>query len=155
MSHDWILRFLRHRIADKRILRLVAKWLKVGITEGTHVTRSSRGAPQGAVISPILANIYLHYVFDLWAHAWRQKKASGAVIIIRYADDIVLGFQYEHEAQAFLHDMQERMCKFVLALHPDKTRLVRFGRYAAEDRRRLGQGKPETFDFLGFTHFCT
>ncbi len=144
MSHDWILRFLRHRIADKRILRLVAKWLKVGITEGTQVTRSSRGAPQGAVISPILANIYLHYVFDLWSHAWRRKKASGAVIIIRYADDTVLGFQYEREARAFLQDSQARLRKFELALHPKKTRLIRFGRHAAEQRKRLGQGKPET-----------
>ncbi len=155
MSHEWIIRFLRHRIADKRILRLIAKWLKVGITEGGQVTRSSRGAPQGAVISPILANIYLHYAFDLWSHAWRQKKASGAVIIIRYADDIVLGFQYEREARAFLQDLQARLRKFELALHPKKTRLIRFGRHAAEQRKRLGQGKPETFDFLGFTHFCT
>jgi group II intron reverse transcriptase/maturase len=155
MSHDWILRFLRHRIADKRILRLVAKWLKVGITEDGSVTRSSRGAPQGAVISPILANIYLHYAFDLWSHTWRRKMASGDVIIIRYADDIVLGFRYEHEARAFLQDLQTRMRKFELALHPEKTRLIRFGRHAAEQRKRLGQGKPETFDFLGFTHFCT
>ena len=155
MSHDWILRFLRHRIADKRILRLIAKWLKVGITEDGQVTRSSRGTPQGAVISPILANIYLHYVFDLWSDAWRRKRASGDVIGIRYADDIVLGFQHEREAQAFLSDLRERMREFELALHPDKTRLIRFGRHAAEQRRRLGQGKPETFDFLGFTHFCT
>ena len=155
MSHDWIIRFLRHRIADKRILRLIAKWLKVGITEDGQVTRSSRGTPQGAVISPILANIYLHYVVDLWSDAWRRKKASGDVIVIRYADDIVLGFQHEREAQAFLSDLRERMREFELALHPDKTRLIRFGRHAAEQRRRLGQGKPETFDFLGFTHFCT
>ncbi len=155
MSHDWILRFLRHRIADKRILRLIAKWLKVGITEDGQVTRSSRGTPQGAVISPILANIYLHYVFDLWSDAWRRKKASGDVIVIRYADDIVLGFQHEREAHAFLHDLQARMRAFELALHPDKTRLIRFGRHAAEQCRKLGQGKPETFDFLGFTHFCT
>jgi group II intron reverse transcriptase/maturase len=155
MSHKWMLRFLRHRIADKRVLRLIAKWLKVGITDGHQVVRSSRGTPQGAVISPILANIYLHYVFDLWVHAWRRKKASGDVIVVRYADDIVLGFQYEHEAQACWRDLQARMRKFGLALHPDKTRLIRFGRHAAADRKRLGQGKPETFDFLGFTHFCT
>jgi group II intron reverse transcriptase/maturase len=155
MSHEWIIRFLRHRIADKRILRLIVKWLKVGITEDGQVTRSSRGTPQGAVISPILANIYLHYVFDLWSDAWRRKKASGDVIVIRYADDIMLGFQHEREARAFLHDLQARMSEFELALHPDKTRLIRFGRHAAEQRRRLGQGKPETFDFLGFTHFCT
>jgi group II intron reverse transcriptase/maturase len=155
MSHKWILRFLRHRIADKRILRLVAKWLKVGIMEGGRATRSSCGTPQGAVISPILANIYLHYAFDLWSHVWRRKTASGAVIIIRYADDILLGFQHEREARAFLQDLQERLRKFELALHPKKTRLIRFGRHAAEQRKRLGQGKPETFDFLGFTHFCT
>ena len=155
MSHEWILRFLRHRISDKRILRLIAKWLKVGITEGTQVTRSSRGAPQGAVISPILANVYRHYAFDLWSHVWRRKKASGDVIVIRYADDILLGFQHEREARAFLQDLQARLRKFELALHPKKTRLIRFGRHAAEQRKRLGQGKPETFDFLGFTHFCT
>jgi group II intron reverse transcriptase/maturase len=155
MSHEWILRFLRHRISDKRILRLIAKWLKVGITEGTQVTRSSCGAPQGAVISPILANVYLHYAFDLWAHVWRRKKASGDVIVIRYADDILLGFQHEREARAFLQDLQARLREFELALHPKKTRLIRFGRCAVEQRRKLGQGKPETFDFLGFTHFCT
>ena len=155
MSHKWILRFLRHRIADKRILRLIAKWLHVGITDGQHAVRSRRGTPQGAVISPILANIYLHYVFDLWAHAWRRKTASGDVIVIRYADDTIVGFQHEHEAQAFLRDLQERLREFELALHPKKTRLIRFGRYAAEDRKKLGLGKPETFDFLGFTHFCT
>jgi group II intron reverse transcriptase/maturase len=155
MSHKWMLRFLRHRIADKRILRLIAKWLKVGITGGNHAVRSSRGTPQGAVVSPILANIYLHYAFDLWSHVWRRKKASGDVIIIRYADDIVLGFQYEHEAQAFWHDLRARMRKFGLALHPKKTRLISFGRHAAKDCRRQGQGRPETFDFLGFTHFCT
>jgi hypothetical protein len=107
------------------------------------------------VISPILANIYLHYAFDLWSHAWRRKRASGDVVIVRYADDILLGFQYEREARAFLQDLQARVRKFELALHPKKTRLIRFGRHAAEQRKRLGQGKPETFDFLGFTHFCT
>jgi group II intron reverse transcriptase/maturase len=154
MSHRWIIRFLEHRIADKRILRLIVKWLKVGITEDGRVTRSSRGAPQGAVISPILANLYLHYAFDLWAHRWR-RKTTGDVIVIRYADDTIVGFQHEHEARAFLHDLHERMCKFELALHPDKTRLIRFGRHAAKQRHKLGEGKPETFDFLGFTHFCT
>jgi group II intron reverse transcriptase/maturase len=155
MSHDWTLRFLQHRIADKRLLRLIAKWLKAGIAEAGQIKPSNRGAPQGAVISPILANIYLHYVFDLWAHRWRHKAASGDVIIIRYAGDIVVGLQHEHEARTFLQDLQTRMRKFELALHPDKTRLIRFGRHAAEQRKRLGQGKPETFDFLGFTHFCT
>jgi group II intron reverse transcriptase/maturase len=155
MGHDWIIRFLRHRIADKRILRLIAKWLKVGTTDGSRAIRSNRGTPQGAVISPILANIYLHYAFDLWSHAWRRKRAAGDVIVIRYADDIVLGFQHEQEGQAFLHDLRERMRKFELALHPDKTRLIRFGRNAVEQCRKRGQAKPETFDFLGFTHFCT
>jgi group II intron reverse transcriptase/maturase len=155
MSHSWVIRFLERRIADKRILRLVAKWLKVGIVEDGRVTRTSRGAPQGAVISPILANVYLHYVYDLWAHRWRQTKASGDLIVVRYADDTIVGFQHEHEAKAFLHDLQERMRAFELALHPDKTRLIRFGRYAAKQREKLGEGKPETFDFLGFTHFCT
>ena len=155
MSHSWIIRFLEHRIADKRILRLVAKWLKVGIVEDGRVTRGTRGAPQGAVVSPILANVYLHYVYDLWAHRRRQTKASGDMIVIRYADDTIVGFQHEHEAKAFLHDLQERMRAFELALHPDKTRLIRFGRYAAKQREKLGEGKPETFDFLGFTHFCT
>ena len=145
---------LEHRIADKRILRLIAKWLKVGITEDGLVTRSERGTPQGAVISPILANVYLHYVFDLWTHRWR-RKATGDVIAIRYADDTIVGFQHEHEAKAFLRDLQERMRAFELALHPAKTRLIRFGRHAAKQREKLGEGKPETFDFLGFQHFCT
>ena len=150
MSHSWILRFLEHRIADKRMLRLIAKWLKVGITEDGHITRSNRGAPQGAVISPILANVYLHYVFDLWTHRWR-RKATGDVIVIRYADDTIVGFQYEHEAKAFLDDLKERLRAFELALHPAKTRLIRFGRHAAEQRETRGEGKPETFDFLGFS----
>jgi group II intron reverse transcriptase/maturase len=154
MAHSWTIRFLEHRIADKRILRLIAKWLKVGITEGGRVIRSERGTPQGAVISPTLANVYLHYVYDLWAHRWRGK-ATGDVIVIRYADDTIVGFQHEHEAEAFLHDLQERMREFELALHPAKTRLIRFGRHAAKQRENLGEGKPETFDFLGFTHFCT
>ena len=155
MAHAWIIRFLEHRIADKRILRLVAKWLKVGIVEDGCVARGSCGAPQGAVISPILANVYLHYVYDLWAHRWRRTKASGDMIVIRYADDTIVGFQHEHEARAFLDDLKERMRAFDLALHPDKTRLIRFGRHAAKQREKLGEGKPETFDFLGFTHFCS
>ena len=155
MSHTWILRFLEHRIADKRILRLVKKWLRVGVVEDGRVTRSERGAPQGAVISPILANAYLHYVYDLWVHRWRRTKATGDMIVIRYADDTIVGFEHEHEARAFLHDLQERMGLFDLSLHPDKTRLIRFGRHAAEQRAERGEGKPETFDFLGFTHYCT
>jgi RNA-directed DNA polymerase len=150
-----IIRFLEHRIADKRILRLIAKWLKVGIIEGGRVTRSQVGAPQGAVISPILANAYLHYVYDLWVQRWRQTKANGDMIVVRFADDTIVGFEHEHEATVFLHDLQERPRAFELALHPDKTRLIRFGRHAAKQRASLGEGKPETFDFLGFTHFCT
>jgi len=155
MAHSWIIRFLEHRIADKRILRLIAKWLKVGTVEEGRRTRGVCGAPQGAVISPILANVYLHYVFDLWVHRWRFTKALGDMIVIRYADDSIVGFQHEHEARAFLDDLKERMRKFELALHPDKTRLIRFGRHAAKQREKLGEGKPETFDLLGFTHFCT
>jgi group II intron reverse transcriptase/maturase len=155
MSHSWALRFLKHRIADKRILRLVAKWLRVGVVEAGRVIRSERGAPQGAVISPILANIYLHYVFDLWVHQWRRRKATGDVIVVRFADDTIVGFEHEHEAQAFLHDLQERMGLFDLTLHPEKTRLIRFGRHAAKQRAERGEGKPEVFDFLGFTHYCT
>jgi len=119
------------------------------------LTRSQGGAPQGAVISPTLANVYLHYVYDLWVHRWRQTKATGDMIVVRFADDTIVGFEHEHEAKAFLQDMHERMRAFELALHPDKTRLIRFGRHAAKQRERGGEGKPETFDFLGFTHFCT
>jgi RNA-directed DNA polymerase len=155
MAHSWIIRFLEHRIADKRILRLVAKWLKVGVVEDGRRTHGVRGAPQGAVISPTIANVYLHYVFDLWVHRWRLTKAAGDMIVTRYADDTIVGFQHEHEARAFLDDLKERMHKFELALHPDKTRLIRFGRQAVKQREKLGEGKPETFDFLGFTHFCT
>ncbi len=155
MSHDWIMRFLKHRIADKRILRLIAKWLKVGIVEDGRVTRCSRGAPQGAVISPILANVYLHYAYDLWVHRWRRTAATGDVVVIRYADDTIVGFQHEYEARAFLEALTERLRLFDLTLHPAKTRLIRFGRHAIKQRERLGERKPETFDFLGFTHFCT
>ena len=165
-----MMRFLEHRIADKRILRLIAKWLKAGvIAKDGHTERSTRGAPhlrsssascgsaplKWAVVSPILANVYLHYALDLWVHRWRQQMASGDVAIIRYADDFIVGFQHEHEAKAFLQDLQERLRKFELALHPAKTRLIRFGRFAAKQREMRGEGKPETFDFLGFTHFCT
>ena len=155
MSHDWIIRFLKHRIADRRILRLIVKWLKVGTVEDGCVTRCNRGAPQGAVISPILANVYLHYAYDLWVHRWRTRTATGDVVVIRYADDTVVGFQHEHEARVFLEELKERLRLFDLTLHPAKTRLIRFGRFAAGQRSQRGDGKPETFDFLGFTHFCT
>jgi group II intron reverse transcriptase/maturase len=155
LDHDWMMRFLEHRIADRRILRLVSKWLKAGVIEEGRRIASERGTPQGAVISPLLANIYLHYVFDTWAHHWRKHHAHGDVILVRYADDSVLGFQYEGEAKRFLAAMAERFAKFGLALHPEKTRLIEFGRYAADNRRQRGQGRPETFDFLGFTHCCS
>ena len=155
MSHEWTVRFLRHRIGDKRLLRLIVKWLKVGVMESGRVVRSEQGTPQGSVISPILANVYLHYVFDLWVHAWRRKKATGDMTIIRYADDAVLGFEHEHEARAFLQQLQERLATFDLELHPDKTRIIEFGRHARAQRKARGERKPETFDFLGFTHFCT
>ena len=154
MSHGWILRFLKHRIADKRILRLITKWLKVGITVDGHIARGSRGAPQGAVISPILTNVYLHYMFDLWTHRWRCR-VTGDVIVIRCADDTIVGFRHEHEAKAFLDDLKKRLRAFELALHPAKTRPIRFGRHATKQREMRGKGKPETFDVLGFTHFCT
>ena len=155
MNHDWMLKFLRHRIQDKRILRLICKWLKIGVMEGGEHTRAQRGAPQGAVVSPILANIYLHYVFDLWTNVWRDKVATGDMVVIRYADDSVVGFQHKTEADRFLQMLQDRMCKFDLALHPGKTQLIRFGRYAVGQCRARGEGNPVTFDFLGFTHYCT
>jgi RNA-directed DNA polymerase len=155
MNHDWMLKFLRHRIQDKRILRLICKWLKIGVMDKGRQTCAQRGAPQGAVVSPVLANIYLHYVFDLWANAWRDKVATGDMVVIRYADDSVVGFQHKADADRFLAMLQVRMCKFDLALHPDKTQLIRFGRSAVAHCRARGEGNPATFDFLGFTHYCT
>jgi len=154
VSHEWLIRFVEHRIGDRRVIRLISKWLKAGVMEDGVVTPTEVGTPQGAVASPLLANIYLHYVFDLWANRWRQHHAQGQVIIVRYADDIVVGFEHEAEAKRFLMDLQQRMEKFALSLHPDKTRLIEFGRSAAQNRARRGLGKPETFNFLGFTHIC-
>jgi len=155
VSHEWLLRFLERRIGDRRVLRLIRKWLKAGVLEDTgEVVSAEVGTPQGAVISPLLANIYLHYAFDLWAHRWRQRYARGKVTIVRYADDIAVGFQYEDDAKRFHAAMRERLAKFVLTLHPEKTRPIEFGVYAAERRAKRGQGKPETFTFLGFTHIC-
>ncbi len=154
VSHDWLTRFVEHRIADRRIVRLIRKWLKVGVMEEGAVRPGTVGTPQGAVISPLLANIHLHYVFDLWAQQWRQRHAHGDVILVRYADDIVAGFEHQAEAERFLTDLRERMAAFGLALHPEKTRLIEFGRFAATNRKRRGLGKPETFSFLGFTHIC-
>ena len=152
IDHEWLLKFLEHRIADRRILRLIRKWLGAGVSEDGTWSRTEVGTPQGAVISPLLANVYLHYVLDLWANQWRRRYAKGDVIIVRYADDFVLGFRYLNEAQRFLQELRERMKRFGLTLHSEKTRLIEFGRYAAERRKARGEGKPETFDFLGFTH---
>jgi RNA-directed DNA polymerase len=154
VSHEWLVKFIEHRIADRRIIRLIQKWLKAGVSEEGEWSETTVGTPQGAVASPLLANIYLHYVFDVWVKQWRRKSARGDVIVVRYADDAVLGFEHRNEADAFLGQLRERMQKFGLELHPEKTRLIEFGRYAEEHRERRGEGKPETFDFLGFTHSC-
>jgi len=154
VSHEWVIRFMEHRIGDERILRLIRKWLKAGVLEEGVVTHSEEGTPQGATISPLLANAYLHYVFDLWAQQWRKRHATGDMIIVRYADDSVVGFEHHAEAVRFLEDLRKRMEAFSLSLHPDKTRLIEFGRHAAARREKQGLGKPETFTFLGFTLIC-
>jgi len=154
IDHDWLVKFVEHRIADRRVVRLIQKWLNAGVLEDGARTRSEEGTPQGGSISPLLANVYLHYVFDLWAQRWRKTQAHGDVIIVRYADDFIVGFQYRADAERFLTELRERLAKFKLELHPEKTRLLEFGPFAAENRQRAGQGKPETFDFLGFTHIC-
>ena len=154
VSQDWLVRFLGHRIGDERIIRLVRKWLKAGVLEDGEWSVSEEGTPQGAVVSPLLANVYLHYVFDLWAQRWRRREAKGNVIIVRYADDIVMGFEHEADARSFMEAMRLRFEQFLLVLHPDKTRLLEFGRHAAANRRQRGLGKPETFAFLGFTFIC-
>jgi group II intron reverse transcriptase/maturase len=150
----WLKRFLEHRIADKRILRLIDKWLAAGVMEDGAWSQTEQGAPQGASVSPLLANVYLHYVFDQWADWWRRRYAHGDVIIVRFADDFIVGFEHHADAQRFHDELRGRFAKFGLELHPDKTRLIEFGRYAAERRAARGLGKPETFDFLGFTHIC-
>jgi RNA-directed DNA polymerase len=154
LRHDWLARFVEHRIGDRRIVRLIQKWLKAGVMEQGQWTKTEEGSPQGAVISPVLANLYLHYVLDVWVQAWRKKRDRGDVIIVRYADDAVLGFERREEAERFLEELRERLGKFGLELHPDKTRLIEFGRFAAARRKQRGEGKPETFNFLGFTHIC-
>ena len=154
INQEWLVRFLEHRIGDRRIIRLIQKWLKVGILEDGIVTVSDRGTGQGSVISPLLANIYLHYALDLWAERWRRREATGDMIIVRYADDFIVGFQHEVDARRFLDEMRARLQEFALSLHPDKTRLIEFGRLAATNRKQRGLGKPETFDFLGFTFIC-
>jgi RNA-directed DNA polymerase len=154
ISHEWLVKFVEHRIADRRVVRLIQKWLNAGVLEDGKRLRVEEGTPQGGSASPLLANIYLHYAFDLWVQAWRRKQAHGDVIVVRFADDIVLGFQVRSEAERFRAELEERFRKFSLELHPDKTRLLEFGRFAAESRKRRGLGKPETFAFLGFTHIC-
>lgn len=154
LDHEWLMKFLEHRIADKRILRLIQKWLSAGVMEKGKWTSSEQGSPQGATVSPLLANIYLHYVFDLWIQQWRKRQANGEMIVVRYCDDFIVGFEKRSDAQRFLASLRERLRKFALELHPDKTRLIEFGRFAATRRREIGKGRPETFKFLGFTHIC-
>jgi group II intron reverse transcriptase/maturase len=154
IDHVWMIKFVEHRVGDKRIVRLIQKWLKAGVMEQGRWAEAKEGTPQGAVISPILANLYLHYVLDVWVDQWRRKEASGDVIIVRYADDAVLGFQHRYEAERFLAQLRERLAKFGLELNSEKTRLIEFGRFAALNRKRRGQGRPETFNFLGFIHMC-
>jgi RNA-directed DNA polymerase len=154
IDHEWAVKFVEHRIADKRVVRLIRKWLNAGVLEEGQRIEVEEGTPQGGVISPLLANIYLHYVLDQWVQQWRRRHARGDVIIVRYADDFVVGFQNRDEAERFLQELAERLARFELELHPDKTRLIEFGRFAESNRRRRGEGRPETFDFLGFTHAC-
>jgi len=154
LDRDWLARFLRHRIADERVLRLIGKWLAAGVIEEGQWSDTGRGSPQGASVSPLLANVYLHHVLDLWAGWWRKRHARGNVIIVRFADDFIVGFEYQDDAERFLEGLRERFAKFSLELHPDKTRLIEFGPHAARRRAARGEGKPETFSFLGFTHIC-
>ncbi|MCA1681350.1 MAG: group II intron reverse transcriptase/maturase, partial [Actinobacteria bacterium] len=154
LDQSWLLKFLEHRIADKRALRLIQKWLSAGVIEDGTWTASDEGSPQGASVSPLLANVYLHYVLDLWAQQWRRRHALGDVVIVRYGDDFVAGFEHRSDAERFLDDLRGRFADFALELHPEKTRLIEFGRFAARDRAARGLGRPETFDFLGFTHIC-
>lgn len=154
IDHGWLVRFVEHRVADQRVLRHIKKWLNAGVLENGELRRVKEGTPQGGSVSPLLANIFLHYVLDLWAHQWRKKQARGEMILVRYADDFIVGFQYREDAERFRSELEQRLQKFALELHPDKTRLIEFGRFAASDRSKRGDGKPETFDFLGFTHIC-
>ena len=154
VSQEWLIKFVEHRVGDRRIIRLIQKWLKAGVLEDGIVTVSDKGTGQGSVISPLLANLYLHYVLDLWAERWRRREAAGDMIIVRYADDFIVGFEHESDARRFLDEMRERLQEFALSLHSEKTRLIEFGRLAAANRKRRGFGKPETFNFLGFTFIC-
>jgi len=154
VDRNWLVRFIEHRIGDRRIIRLIAKWLTAGVLEDGLLIETEEGTPQGAVISPLLANIYLHHVYDQWVHQWRRQCATGDVIVVRYADDSIVGFEHRYEAEQFLADLKARLARFGLNLHPEKTRLIEFGRSATANRRTRGLGKPETFDFLGFKHYC-
>lgn len=154
LEHGWLVKFLEHRIADRRVIRLIQKWLNAGVLEQGQRIISQVGTVQGGSVSPLLANVYLHYVLDLWAQRWRRREARGELIIVRFADDFVVGFQYRDDAERFLNELRERFARFGLELHPEKTRLIEFGRFAAQNRDRRGGGKPETFNFLGFTHIC-
>jgi RNA-directed DNA polymerase len=154
LTHEWLVKFVEHRIGDKRVVRLIQKWLASGVLEDGKRVRSEVGTVQGGSVSPLLANIYLHYVLDLWAQQWRKKQARGDMVIVRFADDFVVGFEHRDEAERFLAELRERFAQFGLGLHPDKTRLIEFGRYADKNRRDRGDGKPESFNFLGFTHIC-
>jgi group II intron reverse transcriptase/maturase len=154
IDHGWLVKFIEHRIADRRVVRLIQKWLNAGVLEDGKRIPLEEGTPQGGSASPLLANVYLHYVFDLWVRAWRRTQARGEVIVVRFADDIVLGFQYKSDAAGCRQELTERFRQFRLELHPEKTRLLEFGPFAGQNRQRRGQGKPETFNFLGFTHIC-
>src|SRR5205807_2280756 len=154
LSQTWLVKFVEHRIGDRRVVRLIQKWLRAGVLEEGKLTVSEEGTPQGGSISPLLANVYLHYVLDQWLQVWQRKNARGEMIVVRFADDIVLGFQNQAEAEQLQRELRERMKKFNLELHPEKTRLLEFGRFAAQNRKERGEGKPETFNFLGFTHIC-
>jgi RNA-directed DNA polymerase len=154
LDHQWLMKFVEHRIADKRVLRLIEKWLAAGVIEDGSWTAFEQGVPQGASVSPLLANIYAHYVLDLWAHQWRTRHAHGDVVIVRWADDFVVGFEHREDAERFWADLRDRFAAFGLELHAEKTRLIEFGRNAARDRTARGLGKPDTFQFLGFTHAC-
>jgi RNA-directed DNA polymerase len=154
IDRAWMSRFLEHRIGDRRILRLIQKWMSAGVIENGDLVDTLEGTPQGASVSPLLANVYLHYVFDLWADRWRRQRARGEVIVVRFADDYIVGFQYRDDAERFLAELRTRLAQFNLELAAEKTRLIEFGRFAAERRQKRGLGKPHTFAFLGFTHIC-
>jgi group II intron reverse transcriptase/maturase len=154
LSHEWLVKFVEHRVADRRMVRLIWKWLNAGVLEDGRRIQKEEGTVQGGSISPLLSNIYLHYVFDLWVHWWRRKEARGDVIVVRFADDWVMGFQYKADAERLIRELKGRFARFGLELHPEKTRLIEFGRFAAKSREQRRQDKPGTFDFLGFTHIC-